>query len=313
MTAAEERIPVTIIAGYLGVGKTTVINHVLAQPDGAGLAVLVNDFGAINIDVALIANRDGETISLSNGCVCCSIADDLGAALDQVLALEPRPKKILLEASGVADPNKIAYYARGWPGLSLDAVITLVETERSRQLADDKFVGPTVVRQIQAADLLVLSKTDLTTEGQRRQDLEWLDRHAAGIPRQAVQHGALAPALLFAPVTNSRPRPRENNDHHHHDDYLSFVWRSDQPLQEASFRAIFQDPVSGLLRAKGFVSFLEGERVFQLVGGRFEFDEPPATRAAATEIVFIGIPGQLDEQHLCASLAESRALSSTPE
>jgi len=311
MTAAEDRIPVTIIAGYLGAGKTTVINHVLAQPEATGLAVLVNDFGAINIDAALIANRDGETISLSNGCVCCSIADDLAAALDQVLTLQPRPKKILLEASGVADPNKIAYYARGWPGLTLDAVITLVEAARSRQLAVDKFVGPTVLRQIQAADLLVLSKSDLATDDQRRQDEEWLDRHAVGVPRQAVRHGAISPALLFAPL--AAPRTRAGTAHHHHEDYLSFTWASDQPLLEADFRAIFQNPVSGLLRAKGFVSFAGEKKVFQLVGGRFEFDDPPAMQKAATEIVFIGISGQLDESSLRTRLAETRALSSAPE
>jgi G3E family GTPase len=308
MNTAGERIPVTIIAGYLGVGKTTVINHILRQPDGAGLAVLVNDFGAINIDAALVDNQDGETISLSNGCVCCSIADDLAAALDQVLALDPRPTKILLEASGVADPNKIAYYARGWPGLSLDAVITLVEVGRSRTLAGDKFVGPTVIRQIQAADLLVLSKADLATDDQARKDQGWLDKLAAGIPRQSIQHGALDPALLFAP--GAECRDHLGQDQHDHNDYLSFVWRNGDPIQETIFCAIFEKSIPGLLRAKGFVSFIEGRKIFQLVGGRYEFEEPTSTQKRATEIVFIGIPGELDEAALRRRLDKTLALPS---
>jgi hypothetical protein len=107
-------VPVTIIGGYLGAGKTTLINALLAADHGRRLAVLVNDFGAVNIDVELIERHDGETISLTNGCICCSIADSLGESLDQVLALEPRPDQIVIEASGVADPAAIAGYGQGW-------------------------------------------------------------------------------------------------------------------------------------------------------------------------------------------------------
>ena len=104
-------MPVTVIGGYLGAGKTKLLNRLLAEAEGRRLAVLVNDFGEVNIDAALIANRDGETISLTNGCVCCSIGDNLGMTLYDLAERPDGPEHILVEASGVADPARIAGYA----------------------------------------------------------------------------------------------------------------------------------------------------------------------------------------------------------
>ena len=167
-------MPVTVIGGYLGAGKTTLINRLLAETDGRRLAVLVNDFGAVNIDLDLIVAKDGETIGLPNGCVCCTIGDSLGDAIDQVMALEPRPDHILIEASGVAEPAKVAAYGQGWPGCRLDAVVVLVDAERIRALAIDRFVGSTVLRQLEQADLLVVTKIDLITAAAADDVRQWL-------------------------------------------------------------------------------------------------------------------------------------------
>ena len=143
-TAPTDRIPVTLIGGYLGAGKTSLLGHLLAHTTGGRIAVLVNDFGALGLDAALVARRDAETVTLTNGCVCCSIADDFGAALDaQVRSPEP-PARIVVETSGVADPGKSARYAMGWPGVGLDAVITVVDLETIRTQAADRFTGDLV-------------------------------------------------------------------------------------------------------------------------------------------------------------------------
>ena len=107
-------IPLTVIGGYLGAGKTTLINRLLAGEHSRHLGVLINDFGDINIDVDLIAQHDGETLALTNGCVCCSIADDLGAALESMRTKEI--DHVLIEASGVAQPARVADYGLTWPG-----------------------------------------------------------------------------------------------------------------------------------------------------------------------------------------------------
>ena len=114
-------IPGTVIGGYLGVGKTTLLNQLLETWQGAPLAVLVNDFGEINIDGALIASQGADTVTLTNGCVCCSLSDDLGAALEAQVKAPSPPARILIEASGVADPANVAVYAAGWPGTALVA------------------------------------------------------------------------------------------------------------------------------------------------------------------------------------------------
>ena len=128
------RIPIALITGYLGAGKTTLINRLLAGEHGIRLAVLVNDFGAVNIDAALIQSHDGETISLTNGCVCCSVADDLGAALDAQLARAAPPDRVVLEASGVAETARIARHAGGWPGYELGGIAAAVDVETIRRV-----------------------------------------------------------------------------------------------------------------------------------------------------------------------------------
>ncbi|MEM8923985.1 MAG: CobW family GTP-binding protein [Actinomycetota bacterium] len=213
-------VPVTVVGGYLGAGKTTMIARLLARADGRRLAVLVNDFGALNLDAALLgaaaAGRsaaggsavDGsagaaDIVELTNGCVCCTMADSLGDGLDRVLALDPRPDQIVIEASGVADPGRIADYGRGWPGAHLDAVITVVDTTSIRMLADDPFVGSTVVRQLQAADVIALSHLDRLPPGQEDEVRSWLAARSPA-PAVALVRGVVDPALL---VSVAHPSP----------------------------------------------------------------------------------------------------------
>ena len=184
-------IPVTVIGGYLGSGKTTLLNALLRGTHGLRLAVLVNDFGSINIDAELIAAHQGDTISLANGCICCSLQDNLGSTFYALAERSDPPDHIVIEASGVADPRRIGRYAQAIPGLQLDGIIVLVDAESIRQQARDKYVGDTVLLQLQAADLLVLSKTDLVTAATVGEVRAWL---AAQAPGAADRRGGRGPA-----------------------------------------------------------------------------------------------------------------------
>ena len=196
-TSPPERIPVTLIGGYLGAGKTSLLRHLLTHAAGERIAVLVNDFGAIGLDAALVARSDAETVTLTNGCVCCSIADDFGAALDaQVRSAEP-PARIVVETSGVAEPGKSASYAGGWPGVRLDAVITVVDLETVRTQARDRFVGDLIVRQIESADLIVANKSDRVAPPARRSTTDWLAGHARRATLLETCHGCVAPAIVL--------------------------------------------------------------------------------------------------------------------
>lgn len=148
-------IPLTVICGYLGSGKTTLINNIL-QSTKKPIGVLVNDFGELNIDEQLILNQDDLTIALTNGCVCCNLNDDLGASLE--FMLNQNIDAVLLESSGVALPVKMSNYGSTWPGYNLNQTITVVEGRTIRDLLSDKFVSKTVEAQIIQSDLIYLNR-----------------------------------------------------------------------------------------------------------------------------------------------------------
>jgi G3E family GTPase len=154
-------IPVTVIGGFLGAGKTTFLNQLL-RTGNARYAVLVNDFGAVNIDADLIASHDGATMTLTNGCVCCSIGGDFIETLSKVLDQKTPFDHIIIEASGVGDPWRIAEIALVEPGLRLSAVVVIADASRIESLLADPRVGDTVRNQFERCDMVLLSKTDLT-------------------------------------------------------------------------------------------------------------------------------------------------------
>lgn len=147
--------PLTVICGYLGSGKTTLINNIL-QNTQRPIGVLVNDFGELNIDEKLILNQDDLTISLTNGCVCCNLNDDLGASLNFMLNLNI--EAVILESSGVSLPIKMSNYGSTWPGYTLNRTITVVEGNTLSELLLDKFVCKTVEAQIIQSDLIYLNR-----------------------------------------------------------------------------------------------------------------------------------------------------------
>ena len=148
-------IPLTIISGYLGAGKTTFINKILKETK-TPLGILVNDFGDLDIDYDLIKNDDGLTYSLPNGCVCCKLNDDTGSALESMKTRDI--SGVLLEASGVAIPIKIANYGLSWPGFSLNGILSLVDGQSIESLLNNKYVKNTVRDQLIQADRIVLNR-----------------------------------------------------------------------------------------------------------------------------------------------------------
>lgn len=199
-------IPVTIVGGYLGAGKVSLINHVLTSDHGLRVAVLVNDFGAVNIDASLIAGRSEDTISLANGCVCCAIQDDFGDALNAQTQRASPPDHIIVEASGVAEPARIVTYASALPGVRLDAVVTLVDVETVRRRANDKFVGTLVRRQLAAADFLVLNRLDLVSADAASVVSAWLSTHAPTARQVAARQAEVDAALLFGATVRAAVR-----------------------------------------------------------------------------------------------------------
>jgi G3E family GTPase len=153
-------VPILLVAGFLGAGKTTVVNHLLSHADGRRIAAVINDFGAINIDAELVAGASDGVVSLSNGCICCSLEGDLLRTLASLLRRDPRPEYIVIETSGVADPTDIVRNLMDpmiWREAPLETVLCVLDaTTPATTLAD-----PLLRSQLRAADIVALSKLDL--------------------------------------------------------------------------------------------------------------------------------------------------------
>lgn len=300
-----QRIPLTIIGGYLGTGKTTLLNHILRHNEGRQLVVIVNDFGSINIDAELIESQDEEVINLANGCICCTLVDGFITTLINLLNLASPPDHIVVEASGVADPYKLGQYGH-LPGLHLDGVIVVADAETVRRKARDRYVGKTVARQLQGADVIVLNKVDLVTDETRKAARAWLGELVPDAHIIESRHGNVPLPLLLgdvsrtgSPSSNLRLSPGSSDGHHHYLAYDTWSYAADEHLDGDAFRALVERLPEGIIRAKGVLYLKEDPDhrvVFQLVGKRWSLkpgggwgNAPPRS-----QLVMIGLPGSID-------------------
>lgn len=202
----EAPIPLTVIGGYLGSGKTTFINRIIAGRGAPGLCVIVNDFGELDIDAEILRRSDGLTLTLANGCICCSAASGLYDAFEGALNAIPRPGHILIEASGVADPARLNAIARAEPSLEARAVITIADCLSIERDIEDALRSPDIRRQLRAADLILLSKADLAS-GEIIKRVRRLIRDIAPVATiEVLDRSVLPDALTLA--ANTAPNPR---------------------------------------------------------------------------------------------------------
>ncbi|MEZ5378422.1 MAG: GTP-binding protein [Acidimicrobiales bacterium] len=279
------RVPVTLLGGYLGAGKTTLINELLRRSDRP-IAVLVNDVGAVNVDAKLLRPRNRNTIEFTDGCVCCSLSDGLGRAFDELRAQEQPPDHVVLELSGVAEPSRVVPWTAS-AGFRLDGVVVLVDAEQFCELESHDVIGNTMRSQVGAADLLVLTKLDLASDVEAehtRQRLEQLapatpivdaDADAAGTllalgARHPEGEAALpAPTLFDAHRTEIVPLPH--------------------PIERPALEELLAGLPADTLRAKGIAETTSGEQLVIQVVGRRRSVVPllPSERSEPTDLVVI--------------------------
>jgi len=289
-------LPVTVLGGYLGAGKTTLVNALLRKAgsrsrdaSGTRLAVLVNDFGALPIDADLIESSDGDTLAIAGGCVCCSFGSELIETMQALEKRTPRPDHVLVEASGVALPGAIAATASLLPGYVVDGVVVLADAETVRERAADRYLGDTIQRQLADADLVLATKTDLVDEAARAETLAWLTSRGRTLE---VRRGDV-PFELLTGLRADTPRARGFAPAPHAD-YESCAFDALAPLDVERLAASLADPTLGVLRAKGLLERADGSAAELHVVGRRAEARDATTSAARGRLVCIGLRGQLD-------------------
>ena len=281
---STNNIPVSVIGGYLGSGKTTLINQLLRNADGRKLAVLVNEFGALPIDADLIEAQSDTMISISGGCVCCSYGNDLIQALLEISKLESAPDHILIESSGVALPGAIAASVSINGNFEIAGIITVVDSELILEQASNEYIGDTIERQLEDSDIVLLNKCDLVDEVHLAYLESWLVEKALYATAVRVTYASLPNSIVLQDYVRDT-RKQNISFNSHTNIFESQVIEFSKEYDANIVAQKMADPEFNLLRSKGFVPTPSGLQAIQTVGRRWSVtDAPPDAKPGVVVI-----------------------------
>jgi G3E family GTPase len=276
-------IPFSVIGGFLGAGKTTLINRLIRRPRMPRLAILVNDFGDIAIDEALLETHGGDTIALKNGCICCSIGNDLSRALGRVLDSEAPVEHIVVEASGVANPGRIMDLARLSSELEPAGVLVVVDAAALPAQLGDRWIADTVAAQLASADRFFVNRLETVDAETCGIALEHLTRDYPDV--EQVQDPDAAWHLITATGADDNRQPDSSPVH------LRFCSRSlisDRVLDPDRLKA-WLSARDDVYRIKGWARLAQGDtRLLQYAGGQLHWASSESETLDETRLVVIG-------------------------
>ncbi len=338
LTLPKRGLPVTIITGFLGSGKTTLLNHILTNNQALKVAIIVNEFGEIDIDSKLLVSVEENMLSLSNGCICCTINDDLLNTVFQILESKQKIDYLIIETTGVADPLPIVLTFVS-PELRdfvrLDSVLTLIDAEN---FTPEHFDSEAALQQLIYGDILILNKVDLVADTK----IEELEKNIYDIKTGAKilhsEYGKIPLPLILdinshnshnyslKQKTEHHEHHGHDREHHHHnhdhdhdhshhleiDGFVSVSFECDRPLNVDKFQNFITDEVMDqVYRAKGILWFAESKlkHIFQLSGRRYNIDTQEWENSPIKNNQFVMIGKNIDAEKLRTKLKECIAQS----
>jgi G3E family GTPase len=313
----RERLPVTVIAGFLGSGKTTLVNHILANSAGLKTAVIVNEIGEIGIDGDLIIATDNDMVELSNGCICCSINNDLVETIFRVLERRDAIDYLVVETTGLADPLPVVLTFLRTEFRNIVRVDSIVTVADAECFSLDLFDSPAARNQLRYGDTILLNKSDLASAA-RLADVEEKIRAVRDRARiiRTTRCGVPLPLILSLGLFESEhvlvdgcaDHGHEHAGHLQADGFEAISFQIDRPFAVQKFQQFLEQLPPEIFRGKGLLWLDPGDKsyIFHLVGQRFTLDESPLPSAARNKLVLIG--RNLDKEYLKRQLEACVAL-----